>query len=122
MIHSTHNIIHRQGLEKGVCTLCSRCACHDTGALALPCESTQSDVPLFKSTIPVYYEHGLTVNGQAEGVRKPDGRVVITVTLLDTEDANRILRMLEGKIPLALSWALRLMEVKRAPTGGNDAT
>jgi|SRR5688572_4105754 len=106
---------HRDDSFARRCNPCERltrqCICEEGG-----------DIRLFKGTLPVYYEHGLTVNGQAEGVRKADGTVVITVTLLDNEDANRILAMLEGKIPLALSWALRLMEVKRAPIGGNDET
>lgn len=73
---------------------------------------TTEDVPLFKGELPVFYQHGLMVNGRAEGVRKSDGEVVITITLLPNDDARKILEMLEGNVPLALSWTLRQVEPK----------
>lgn len=113
MIHSTHNIIYRQEMPAGACSLCSKCACHDPKALEIQCESVPvADVPIFKGELPIFYQHGLMVNGKAEGVRKPDGAVVITITLLENEDAKKILAMLEGGIPLALSWTLRQTEPK----------
>lgn len=116
MNHSSHSMAQRSDISGQVCTTCYACECCAPITLAQPCENPALvSVSLWKGELPVYYEHGQTVTGKAEGVRKGDGTVVIEVTLLPGEAGEKILEMLQGKVPLALSWALRIMEVKRVP-------
>lgn len=116
MIHESHSLANRSDIPGKVCVRCYACECCCPVGMSRPCEKpARHDTPLFKEELPVYYQHGSTVTGHAEGVRKPNNDVVITITLLHGEAGEQILAMLQGHVPLALSWALRVMEVKRVP-------